>query len=84
LPSLYAIGIAGLPIATATKGHKSGRAVLEDLVNLNGGQAFFTTDVRKLEGISTRIERISETSTYLDTFLQIGRKTESGESCASN
>jgi Ca-activated chloride channel family protein len=52
---LYAIGVGGLPIATATKGHKSGRAVLEDLVDLTGGQAFFTTDSRKLEGISSKI-----------------------------
>jgi Ca-activated chloride channel family protein len=54
---LYAIGVGGLPIATATKGHKSGRAVLEDLVDLSGGHAFFTTDSRKMEGIS---EKISE------------------------
>jgi Ca-activated chloride channel family protein len=54
---VYAIGVGGLPIATATKGHKSGRAVLEDLVNLTGGQAFFTTDSRKLETVS---EKISE------------------------
>jgi Ca-activated chloride channel family protein len=52
---LYAIGTGGLPIATATKGHKSGRAVLEELVDLTGGLAFFTTDVRKLEGITARI-----------------------------
>jgi Ca-activated chloride channel family protein len=52
---LYAIGLGGLPIATATKGHKSGQAVLEDLVDLTGGQAFFTTDSRKVEVISSKI-----------------------------
>jgi Ca-activated chloride channel family protein len=52
---LFAIGIGGLPIATATKGHKSGRAVLEELVDLTGGEVFFTTDVRKLDDICSRI-----------------------------
>lgn len=52
---LYAIGIAGYSIPTATKGNKSGRAVLEELVNLTGGQVFFTTDIRKLEGIACMI-----------------------------
>jgi Ca-activated chloride channel family protein len=52
---LFAIGIGGLPIATATKGHKSGRAILEELVDLTGGEVFFTTDVRKLDDICSRI-----------------------------
>jgi Ca-activated chloride channel family protein len=47
--------MGGLPIATATKGHKSGRAVLEELVELTGGEAFFTTDARKLEDICAKI-----------------------------
>ena len=52
---LYAIGIAGLPVTTATKGHMSGRAVLQELVELTGGEAFFTTDVRKLDDICSKI-----------------------------
>jgi len=52
---LFAIGIAGLPITTATKGNKSGRAVLQELVELTGGEVFFTTDVRKLDDICSKI-----------------------------
>jgi Ca-activated chloride channel homolog len=52
---LFAIGIAGFPISTATKGHKSGRAVLEELVDLTGGQMFFTTDVQKLDEICSKV-----------------------------
>jgi len=52
---LFAIGIAGLPITTATKGNKSGRAVLQELVDLTGGEVFFTTDVRKLDDICSKI-----------------------------
>ena len=52
---LFAIGIAGLPITTATKGHKSGRAVLQELVELTGGEVFFTTDVGKLDDICSKI-----------------------------
>jgi Ca-activated chloride channel family protein len=52
---IYAIGIAGYSIPTATKGNKSGRAALEELVNLTGGRVFFTTDIQKLDEISSKI-----------------------------
>jgi Ca-activated chloride channel family protein len=52
---IFAIGMGGLPIATATKGRKSGRAVLQELVDLTGGEVFFTTDVQKLDGICAEI-----------------------------
>jgi Ca-activated chloride channel homolog len=52
---IFAIGMGGLPITTATKGHKSGRAVLQELVDLTGGEVFFTTDVRNLDDICSKI-----------------------------
>ena len=55
---LYTIDVGGYSIPMGTRGNRSvlpGRAVLEELVSLTGGQAFFTTDVRKLEDISSRI-----------------------------
>jgi len=52
---LFAIGIAGFPITTATKGRKSGRAILQELVDLTGGEVFFTTDVQKLDDICSKI-----------------------------
>jgi Ca-activated chloride channel family protein len=52
---LFAIGIAGFPIPTATKGRKSGRAVLQELVDLTGGQVFFTTNTALLGDICAKI-----------------------------
>jgi Ca-activated chloride channel family protein len=52
---LFAIGISGFTIPTATKGRKSGRAVLQELVDLTGGQVFFTTSALNLDEICTRI-----------------------------
>jgi Ca-activated chloride channel family protein len=52
---LFAIGIAGYTLPTAAKGHKSGQAVLQELVDLTGGQVFFTTDVQKLDDICSKI-----------------------------
>jgi Ca-activated chloride channel homolog len=52
---IFAIGIAGFPIISATKGRKSGRAVLQELVDLTGGEVFFASDVQKLDGICSKI-----------------------------
>jgi Ca-activated chloride channel family protein len=52
---LFAIGMGGFTIPTMTKGHKPGNVVLQELVDLTGGQAFFTTDVQKLDDICDRI-----------------------------
>jgi Ca-activated chloride channel family protein len=52
---LFAVGIAGFTIPTMTKGHKPGRAVLQELVDLTGGQVFFTTDIQKLDEICSNI-----------------------------
>jgi Ca-activated chloride channel family protein len=52
---LFAIGVVGFPIATATKGGESGRAVLQELVDLTGGEVFFTTNARKLDDICLKI-----------------------------
>ncbi|HLH29806.1 MAG TPA: VWA domain-containing protein [Terriglobia bacterium] len=54
---LYAIGMGGFTIPTMTKGHIPGNKILQQLVDLTGGQVFFTTDVQKLDEIC---ERISE------------------------
>jgi Ca-activated chloride channel family protein len=52
---LFAIGISGFVIPTMTKGHKTGNEVLQELVDLTGGEAFFTSDTRRLSEICDRI-----------------------------
>lgn len=60
---LFAIGIPGYPglqlgtsMIDARKGNRvPGQDVLEELVGLAGGQAFFTRDVRELDGICQKI-----------------------------
>jgi Ca-activated chloride channel family protein len=60
---LFAIGIPGYPtlrlgasMIDARKGsHVPGQDVLQELVDLAGGQAFFTRDVRKLDDICAKI-----------------------------
>jgi Ca-activated chloride channel family protein len=52
---LYAIGITGFTPPTMTKGHKSGNEVLQELVDLTGGEAFFTSDTSKLGNICAKI-----------------------------
>jgi Ca-activated chloride channel homolog len=52
---IYAIGMGGFVIPTMTKGHIPGPKILQDLVDLTGGQAFFTTHTESLEGICSKI-----------------------------
>jgi Ca-activated chloride channel family protein len=52
---LFAIGISGFVIPTMTKGHKPGNEVLQELVDLTGGEAFFTSDSRRLGDICAKI-----------------------------
>jgi Ca-activated chloride channel homolog len=60
---LFAIGIPGYPtlklgssmIDARRPNRYPGQDVLEELVNLTGGQVFFTRDVRKLDDICMRI-----------------------------
>jgi Ca-activated chloride channel family protein len=60
---LFAIGIPGYPglqlgtsMIDPRKGnHVPGQDVLQELVDLAGGQAFFTRDVRELDGICEKI-----------------------------
>src|SRR5262249_24216732 len=58
---LFAIGMGGFTIPTMTKGHKPGNVILQELVDLTGGQAFFTTDVQKLDDICDRISESLKT-----------------------
>jgi len=58
---LFAIGMGGLTIPTMTKGHNPGNVILQELVDLTGGQAFFTTDVEKLDDICDRISESLKT-----------------------
>lgn len=58
---LFAIGMSGFTIPTMTKGHKPGNEVLQELVDLTGGQAFFTTDARKLDDICAKISESLKT-----------------------
>ena len=52
---LFAIRIGGFISPTSTKGHKSGSAVLQELVNLTGGEVFFAGNVQKLDEICANI-----------------------------
>jgi Ca-activated chloride channel family protein len=52
---LFAIGISGFVIPTMTKGHKPGNEVLQELVDLTGGEAFFTSDTKRLGDICAKI-----------------------------
>ena len=60
---LFAIGIPGYPglrlgtsMIDARKGNRvPGQDILEELVDLAGGQVFFTRDVRELDGICEKI-----------------------------
>jgi Ca-activated chloride channel family protein len=60
---LFAIGISGYPALRlgsstidARKGsHKPGQDALQELVDLVGGQSFFTADARNLDGICAKI-----------------------------
>jgi Ca-activated chloride channel family protein len=54
---LFAIGMSGFTIPTATKGHKPGPAVLQELVDLTGGEVFFTTSVERLDEICAKISQ---------------------------
>ena len=54
---LFAIGMSGFTIPTATKGHKPGPAVLQELVDLTGGEVFFTTNVDRLDEICAKISQ---------------------------
>ena len=54
---LFAIGMSGFTIPTATKGHKPGPAVLQELVDLTGGEVFFTTNVDRLDEICSKISQ---------------------------
>jgi Ca-activated chloride channel family protein len=58
---LFAIGVSGFTIPTMTKGHKTGNEVLQELVDLTGGEAFFTSDTRKLGDICSRISESLKT-----------------------
>jgi Ca-activated chloride channel homolog len=52
---LFAIRIGGYTIPTSTKGHKPGSAVLQELVDLTGGEVFFASDIRRLDEICSNI-----------------------------
>ena len=52
---IYAIGMGGFVIPTMTKGHIPGTKILQDLVDLTGGQAFFTAHADNLEEICSKI-----------------------------
>lgn len=52
---LFAIRIGGLTNPTETKGHKSGGAVLQELVSVSGGQVFFANNGQGLEQICSNI-----------------------------
>jgi Ca-activated chloride channel family protein len=52
---IYAIGMGGFVIPTMTKGHIPGPKILQDLVDVTGGQAFFTTHTDNLEEICSKI-----------------------------
>jgi Ca-activated chloride channel family protein len=52
---LFAIGLTGFTPPTMAKGHKTGNEVLQELVDLTGGEAFFTSDTSRLGDICARI-----------------------------
>lgn len=52
---LFAIRIGGYTVPTSTKGHKPGSAVLQELVDLTGGEVFFARDVQRLDEICANI-----------------------------
>jgi Ca-activated chloride channel family protein len=52
---LFVIGLTGFTPPTMTKGHKTGYEVLQELVDLTGGEAFITSDTRRLDDICARI-----------------------------